>query len=879
MTEQKTENIKNLQLRAGMPRVFRYVAIGLLVLTVLAVLLGFYRASKNPEFRMQGFPTSLSKDVVASINGYERREMDGDIAKYYIKADKAVSFADNHQEMENVYLQVFDETGTLSDQIRAQKAVYVPAENKNFTAYFSGAVSIATRDSLSVKTEQLTYTKETEIATAEESIQFERKNVKGKAFGATVNVKSKKLELLRDVEIETFDSPELASSGTSSSKLNAGNAVYDQSSEKIELHNSVRATMASKNRSSGQPQTAEVKAGSAIAYLEPSRGENRTFKKIELFDNVLIDSRQSNGKPTKINAGYALYEKDADRFELKNGLHIITVEDDNPTDIKAANGVYEQSSGKINLEGGAEITQGGNFVRGDSIFAELFQNKKIKQSRVLGNALVRQITPEKTTEVNGAEVNAKFNEEQKLLTADVTGTGSAVVTPSKPGEYSKMTMTAQKSINVLFKNDGLLNRIITDGRTTVKLDVPDGAEDASNKLLTADSVKTLFNDSGQDLRTAEAVGNAELVVAPLRASEKNYKTTINAPRFDCEFFPTGNNAKTCVASLKTKTVRVPTQPAVDRGNQTITADKLNANFSPQTKDIERLDAVGKAKFVELDRNAISETISYTTADETVRLRVGEPTVWDSKARAKAPEIDWDTRNQTSVLRGGASTTYYSQENTGGATPFGKSAKPVYVTAQLGEFDHKTETAIYTGNARGWQENNYVRGDKLTIFQKQGRLNVEGNVQSLLYDVKRKENGKETTTPVYASSRNLTYTRDDRLLRYENDVDIRQGKDRITSGLAKIYLTESNELSRTEMENSVVITQPNRKAVGDYAQYTASDEIVILKGNPARVEDAENGTSQGSQMTVYLRENRVVGEGGSKQNATGRTRSVYKIKSN
>jgi LPS export ABC transporter protein LptC len=879
VSEQKTENIKNLKLRAGMPRVFRYVAIGLLVVTVLVVLLGFYRTSKNSEFRMLGRPTNLSKDVVASINGYERREMDGDVAKYYIRADKATSYADNHQELENVYLQVFDETGTASDQISAQKALYVPEENKNFTAYFAGAVNIATRDSLSVTTEQLTYKKETEVATAEESIQFERKNVKGKSFGATVNVKSKKLELLRDVEIETFDSPELASSGTSSSKLNAGNAVYDQINEKIELHNSVRATMASKNKSSGQPQTAEVKSGRAIAYLEPGSGENRTFKKIELFDDVQIDSRQSNGKPTKITSGYALYEKDADRFELKNGLHIITVEDDNPTDIKAANGVYEQSSGKINLEGGAEITQGGNFVRGDSIFAELFQNKKIKQSRVLGNALVRQITAERTTEVSGAEVNAKFNEEQKLLTADVVGTGSAVLIPSKPGEYSKMTMTAQRSINVLFKSDGLLNRIITDGRTTVKLDVPDNSEDAANKLLTADAVKTLFNDSGQDLRTAEAVGNAELVVAPLRASEKNYKTTITAPRFDCEFFPTGNNAKTCVASLKTKTVRVPTQPAADRGNQTITADKLSANFSQQTKDIERLDAVGKAKFAELDRSAISETISYTTADETVRLRGGEPTVWDSKARAKAPEIDWNTRNQTSMLRGGASTTYYSQESTGGATPFGKSAKPVYVTAQLGEFDHKTETAIYTGNARGWQENNYVRGDKLTIFQKQGRLNVEGNVQSLLYDVKRKENGKETTTPVYASSRNLTYTRDDRLLRYENDVDIRQGKDRITSGLAKIYLTESNELARTEMENSVVITQPNRKAVGDYAQYTASDEIVILKGNPARVEDAENGTSQGSQMTVYLRENRVVGEGGSKQNATGRTRSVYKIKSN
>jgi len=45
---------------------------------------------------------------VAQVNGYERLETDGDIPKYYIKADKATTFSDNHQEMENVYLQIYD---------------------------------------------------------------------------------------------------------------------------------------------------------------------------------------------------------------------------------------------------------------------------------------------------------------------------------------------------------------------------------------------------------------------------------------------------------------------------------------------------------------------------------------------------------------------------------------------------------------------------------------------------------------------------------------------------------------------------------------------------------------------------------------------------
>jgi len=68
-------------------------------------------------------------------------------------------------------------------------------------------------------------------------------------------------------------------------------------------------------------------------------------------------------------------------------------------------------------------------------------------------------------------------------------------------------------------------------------------------------------------------------------------------------------------------------------------------------------------------------------------------------------------------------------------------------------------------------------------------------------------------------------------------------------------------------------------VGDYAQYNAAEETVLLRGNPARIDDSENGSSQGGEVMVYLRENRVVGEGKTKQNTAGRIRSVYKVKNN
>ena len=79
------------------------------------------------------------------------------------------------------------------------------------------------------------------------------------------------------------------------------------------------------------------------------------------------------------------------------------------------------------------------------------------------------------------------------------------------------------------------------------------------------------------------------------------------------------------------------------------------------------------------------------------------------------------------------------------------------------------------------------------------------------------------------------------------------------------------------ETNVVVTSPNRKAVGDYAQYIAADESVILRGNPARIDDAESGSTQGAQVTVFLRENRFVSESKTNQTNSGRIRTVYKVK--
>lgn len=859
---------------------------------------------------MKGFPTELSKDVVAVINGYERTETEGDVKKYYIKADKATTFADNHQELENMFLQVFDEKSDKFDTITAGKAIYIPATDgtKNFTAYLAGNINVLTRDDLQIKTEQATYTKETEIVESEEFIEFSRENVSGKSFGAIAKIREKTLELLKDVEIEAAESAEFEN--VKYAKINAGYALLNLPEERIEFSENVLVNVTPNTANGEFSQPSEIKADKATAHFKEKQLKKidlngnvfvfqkstkstpkwskvyanravteieKEVKRIELFENVRIETTQNEAKPTRIKSGYALYEKDADKFTLKNGVEIITIEGNQPAVINAGDAVYEQANGRIFLNENAEITNGGNYVKGDKITANLYPSKKIKTANAFGNAFLRQVSDDRTSEVSANELNATFDENQNLQAANAVGQSRAVIIPSQAVEYTRVTISAPNAIRLNFRVGGLLEQMQTDGRTTIWLNVPNNKPDAANKKLTADTVKTFLRNNGKDLARAEAVGNAELYVEPLRNSAENYKTTINAPRFDCEFFETGNNARNCTAATKTKTVRVPTVPADTRGTQTLDADKLNAIFNQNTQDVERFEAAGNTKFTELDRNGIAEQIVFTASDEIVRLRGGEPTVWDSRARAKSNEIDWDTRNDKSFLRGNVATTYYSQNQTGGATPFAETKSPVFITANEAEFNHRAETAVYTGNARAWQENNYVRSDKLLLQQKEGKLYGEGNVQSVLYDVKRTENGKTSNVPVSASSQKIYYIRETNLLRYEGDVDIRQGTDRITAGIANIYLNKNNEFSKGIIENNVVVTQPNRRATGDWAQYTAENEIVILRGNPARVEDAQSGNTQAAQLTVNMREKRVVSEGKTNQTNTGRTRTVYKVK--
>src|SRR6185312_7994375 len=176
--------------------------------------------------------------------------------------------------------------------------------------------------------------------------------------------------------------------------------------------------------------------------------------------------------------------------------------------------------------------------------------KKIQKLEVRSNAYLRSLQDVRAAEVHAADMVFFLDNDQRLERAGVMRDAAAKTLHAD----SDFQLTGASLIEVLFQAQGdrsLLKQMRTEGRSVMNLSAPKSkANDvrAANKRLTADTVKLIWRVTGRDLDKAEAVGNAELFVDPVIKNAQADKKTLTAPRIDCDFFESGNLARTFTAS-------------------------------------------------------------------------------------------------------------------------------------------------------------------------------------------------------------------------------------------------------------------------------------------------------------------------------------------
>ncbi|HEX8352735.1 MAG TPA: LPS export ABC transporter periplasmic protein LptC, partial [Pyrinomonadaceae bacterium] len=410
-----------------------------------------------------------------------------------------------------------------------------------------------------------------------------------------------------------------------------------------------------------------------------------------------------------------------------------------PVTVRSAQAVFDQAAMHIDFGGGATAEQGRDVISGETLSGQLTAEKRVKFISARTRAFLRTLNEGRAAEVFGDQLDFYFDADQKLVAAHAIGNVRAKTINAD----SDAELLAKDSADLEFAVQGersLLREMRAGGRPVLTLAAPKskaGDPRAANKRLTADAVRLFWRETGRDLERAEANGSVEVLVEPARPTPEADRKRLYATVIKCYFYEAGNLAKTFHASGDARAVIEPYQETERRAARTLTSQemaaefvretqdverfdaagdarfverqrtftsrKMTAHFSRQTSALERVDATGDAKFNELDRNGQSASMNYTAGDGVARLRGGAPVVWDSRARLKAAEIDSDTRRKISYARGKAQTTYYSQEQTNGATPFAKVKSPVFLTSNAVEFRHEEGVGIYTGAARAWQD--------------------------------------------------------------------------------------------------------------------------------------------------------------------------------
>src|SRR5437016_1141577 len=351
----------------------------------------------------------------------------------------------------------------------------------------------------------------------------------------------------------------------------------------------------------------------------------------ETSSPITFEHENVSGKGTG-----ALVDDKNKRLELRNEVEVTVApeafKDPNKKDVKplkgtrakpvtihSAQAVFEQTSMRLTFSGGATAEQDQDIMSGDTLTAILNDKKKLEKIEMRGNSYLRSMDEGHAAEAHSVDMDFSFDGDQRLQRAY----GARDIRAQTLNADSDMQLSGASALNIDFQAQGdrsLLKEMRTEGRSVVTLSAPKSkANDprAASKRLTADSIKMTWRSTGKDLEKAEAVGNAELYVEPVQQTAKADRKTMTAPTSTCDFFEAGNSAHHCTAIGGPKAVFAPFQPSAKRETRTLTSQKMAALFVRETQDVDRLEAAGDAKFNEMDRNGIANSVSYTAAEETL----------------------------------------------------------------------------------------------------------------------------------------------------------------------------------------------------------------------------------------------------------------------
>jgi lipopolysaccharide export system protein LptA len=194
----------------------------------------------------------------------------------------------------------------------------------------------------------------------------------------------------------------------------------------------------------------------------------------------------------------------------------------------------------------------------------------------------------------------------------------------------------------------------------------------------------------------------------------------------------------------------------------------------------------------------------------------------------------------------------------------KPDQPVYAAADELSYDGDARLAVYSGQApkqaRLWQGDTTIQGDRVTVDDATGNLTAKGTVASTLILEQQDEKTKTIErVPSIGSADDFLYDDGLRRATYTGTAHVSGPQGDLRAARIELYLSASaSELDRVEGYEAVTMRDATRTAFGDRLTFVSADGRYLMVGSPVKIE-ADCRETTGRTLTFYKATNNITVE--------------------
>src|SRR5271169_1716937 len=832
-TQPQAHAIHYLLMALPVSQLRRWFALGAILMVATVAGMYFYARWRVGKV-VHDIPTKMGLDIQQTAEGFSISKSLEGRTQFTVSASKAVQFKEGGRaELQNVKIVIYGRDASRFDRITGDEFEYDPASgnvnakgkvlidleaNPEGLRHSDQSPPEQTRTPLHLETDGLVFNKNTGDASATGKVVFQTPQASGSALGIQYVARTGTMNLLSAV-VMTVNRPQLV-------HLNADHGVITKQPHQVVLTGVHMAREQQEARS--DHATFFLREDNTVDRILAEGDVETEIHGRSLSDSKRTDSNRSDSNASNSDASRSETHERSDRAEmwLTGTRNLLTTAILTGNVQLASLGAQpaDAAAGRVTLHFGGSAA-------GQQLLETVHAEDGVRLSQKNSQSGTGQ-SAEKVGFVSGY----RFSDTANSAKSDAPSGAAS----GKPGSAQDIEMTAPV-MDFIVKNGRLLQRAETAGPPQIVITQPGSNQ---KTVVTAAKFTAKFTEKNR-LATLHGEPDAKIISGLLDTSK-----------------PVSNKAG-----------------APAQADRVSSSQMLDVVFLPEG-GVRSITQTGGLTYVDGTEKAWARRGEYTTADQLLVLN-GSPRVVDGGMTTTAQTLRMNRATGDAFAEGNVKSTYSDLK----AQPDGgmlASSDPIHVTSRNMTAHRASAIAVYSGDARLWQNANVVEAPTLQFDRDHRSLVAHGDAQGTFAQpvstvlVQMEKSGK--VTPVQITSGRLNYTDAERKIFLDGGVTAKGSDATMTGQQMTVFLRPRSEsqagtgmatapnpatpgqVERIIAEKSVVITEPARHATGDRLVYTSADEKFVLTGGPPSIFDAERGKITGDSLTFFRHDDRVLVEG-------------------